>query len=106
MPGTYILVDHSIFRTFNKGALGMLKVDGPENKLVYSGKEVDVDYISEKAGPSSPAIASAASALEMTGVAAPDLATRIAAMPPSRRSRTRRHAMRRRWSRWSSISTS
>jgi nitrite reductase (NO-forming) len=24
VPGTFILVDHSIFRTFNKGALGML----------------------------------------------------------------------------------
>jgi len=25
VPGTYILVDHSLFRAFNKGALGMLK---------------------------------------------------------------------------------
>ena len=25
-PGEYILVDHSIFRAFNKGALGRLKV--------------------------------------------------------------------------------
>jgi nitrite reductase (NO-forming) len=24
VPGTFILVDHSIFRAFNKGALGML----------------------------------------------------------------------------------
>ena len=76
VPGTYIIVDHSIFRTFNKGALGMLKVDGPENRLVYSGKEVDVDYISEKAGPSSPAIASAASALEKGTL---DIKTQIAA---------------------------
>lgn len=44
VPGTYILVDHSIFRTFNKGALGMLKADGPEDKLVYSGKESDGIY--------------------------------------------------------------
>jgi len=44
VPGTYILVDHSIFRTFNKGSLGMLKVDGPEDKLVYSGKERDDIY--------------------------------------------------------------
>ncbi len=28
VPGTYILVDHSIFRAFNKGALAMLKVGG------------------------------------------------------------------------------
>jgi nitrite reductase (NO-forming) len=76
VPGTYIIVDHSIFRTFNKGALGMLKVEGPENRLVYSGKEVDVEYISEKAGPSSPAIASAASALEKGTL---DIKTQIAA---------------------------
>ena len=41
VPGSYMLVDHSIFRAFNKGALAMLKVDGPENKAIYSGKEVD-----------------------------------------------------------------
>ena len=43
-PGTYVLVDHSIFRTFNKGSLGMLKVDGPEDKTVYSGKQDDLVY--------------------------------------------------------------
>ncbi len=51
VPGTYILVDHSIFRTFNKGSLGMLKVEGAENKALYSGKEVDATYLSEKAAP-------------------------------------------------------
>ena len=37
--GTYILVDHSIFRTFNKGALGMLKVEGaePQGHLLGQG---------------------------------------------------------------------
>jgi nitrite reductase (NO-forming) len=45
VPGTYILVDHSLFRAFNKGALGMLKVTGPENLIVYSGKEVDAVYL-------------------------------------------------------------
>lgn len=49
VPGTYLLVDHSLFRTFNKGALGMLKVTGPDDKPVYSGKEVDSVYISDKA---------------------------------------------------------
>ncbi|HND00200.1 MAG TPA: copper-containing nitrite reductase, partial [Myxococcota bacterium] len=48
VPGTYLLVDHSIFRTFNKGALGMLKVDGPGNKDVYSGKEVDAVYLGDE----------------------------------------------------------
>ncbi|CAI8186016.1 MAG: Copper-containing nitrite reductase [Formosa sp. Hel1_33_131] len=37
VPGTFIIVDHSIFRAFNKGALGMLKVEGEENKTIYSG---------------------------------------------------------------------
>ena len=27
----------------------MLKVDGPDNKLVYSGKEVDETYLGEQA---------------------------------------------------------
>ncbi len=49
IPGTYILVDHSLFRAFNKGALGMLKVTGPENRLVYSGKEVDATYLGSQA---------------------------------------------------------
>ncbi len=49
VPGTYILVDHSIFRTFNKGSLGMLKVEGAENKAIYSGKEIDSVYLAEKA---------------------------------------------------------
>ena len=44
VPGTYLMVDHAIFRAFNQGALGMIKVDGPENKLVYSGKQNDEVY--------------------------------------------------------------
>ena len=50
VPGTYVIVDHSLFRAFNKGALGMLKVEGPENKAIYSGKEVDSTYLGDKAG--------------------------------------------------------
>lgn len=38
VPGTFILVDHSIFRAFNKGAIGMLKATGKEDLAVYSGK--------------------------------------------------------------------
>lgn len=44
VPGTFIIVDHSIFRAFNKGALGMLKVEGPENKSIYSGKQIEGIY--------------------------------------------------------------
>jgi nitrite reductase (NO-forming) len=49
VPGTYVLVDHALFRSFNKGALGMLKVEGPENLLVYTGKEVDAVYLGKAA---------------------------------------------------------
>ncbi|CAM4139278.1 copper-containing nitrite reductase [Flavobacterium weaverense] len=47
VPGTFILVDHSIFRAFNKGALGMLKVEGDENKKVYSGTIQEGIYLPE-----------------------------------------------------------
>lgn len=49
VPGTYILVDHSIFRAFNKGAVGMIKVAGDENLLTYSGKQDDRIYMLEGA---------------------------------------------------------
>jgi len=44
VPGTLILVDHAIFRAFNKGALGMLKVSGEENKQLYSGVKQEGIY--------------------------------------------------------------
>jgi nitrite reductase (NO-forming) len=66
VPGTYVLVDHSIFRAFNKGALGMLKVDGPENKAVYSGKEVDNVYLGDAAVSSQPVVAAAVAAQKGT----------------------------------------
>ncbi|MBK8098661.1 MAG: nitrite reductase, copper-containing [Planctomycetes bacterium] len=50
VPATYILVDHSIFRTFNKGALGMLRATGAENKQIYSGREQEGIYHPEGGG--------------------------------------------------------
>lgn len=44
VPGRFILVDHSIFRAFNKGALGMIEVKGEENEKIYSGKQKDDIY--------------------------------------------------------------
>ncbi len=46
-PGTFLIVDHSIFRTFNKGALGMLAVEGPADSTIYSGRLLDEIYIPE-----------------------------------------------------------
>ena len=60
VPGSYVLVDHSIFRAFNKGALAILKADGPENKAIYSGKEVDYVYLGDRAQPNMQAVATAA----------------------------------------------
>ncbi len=43
-PGKLILVDHSIFRAFNKGALAMIDVTGEGNTQIYSGLQVDGIY--------------------------------------------------------------
>jgi nitrite reductase (NO-forming) len=38
VPGNYIMVDHAIFRAFNKGALGIIAATGPGDSLIYSGQ--------------------------------------------------------------------
>lgn len=58
IPGSYTLVDHSIFRAFNKGALGQLKVEGEENPEIMTQKLSDTAY----AGNGAASAASAASA--------------------------------------------
>jgi nitrite reductase (NO-forming) len=62
VPGSYVIVDHSILRAFNKGALAILKVEGPENKAIYSGKEVDEVYLGDRAQPNLAAVTAAAQA--------------------------------------------
>ncbi len=47
VPGEIILVDHAIFRAFNKGALGQINVSGEENKNVYAGKIKEGIYLPE-----------------------------------------------------------
>ncbi len=47
-PGDYIMLDHSIFRATNKGALGILSVKGEDNKKIYSGQQIDKAYASMK----------------------------------------------------------
>ncbi|MGN6529947.1 MAG: copper-containing nitrite reductase [Burkholderiaceae bacterium] len=59
VPGSYVLVDHSIFRAFNKGALAILKVDGAPDKSIYSGKELDSVYLGDRARPNLEAVAAA-----------------------------------------------
>ena len=45
--GDFILVDHSIFRAFNKGALGILHADGEGDLMVFSGQKKDEVYLPE-----------------------------------------------------------
>ena len=47
VPGNFVLVDHSIFRAFNKGALGILKVTGDKNEKIYSGTIQEGIYLPE-----------------------------------------------------------
>ncbi len=75
VPGSYVLVDHSIFRAFNKGALGILKVDGPENLAIYSGKEVDSVYLGDKAA----SMASVTTAAQSNAAGTLSLAEQVAA---------------------------
>ena len=60
VPGNYILVDHSIFRAFNKGALAILEVSGEQRADIYSGKQADESYLSDKVGSLAPVAAAAA----------------------------------------------
>ena len=36
VPGNYLLVDHSLVRTLDKGALGILAVTGPSNPTIFN----------------------------------------------------------------------
>jgi nitrite reductase (NO-forming) len=78
VPGTFILVDHALFRAFNKGALAMLSVEGPQSLLTYSGKEVDATYLGDYALPGSADSRVAALQSEMKEAIADD--PKIAAM--------------------------
>jgi nitrite reductase (NO-forming) len=62
VPGSYVLVDHSIFRAFNKGALAIMKVTGPEDKSIYSGKELDAIYLGDRSQPNLNAVTTATQA--------------------------------------------
>jgi nitrite reductase (NO-forming) len=46
-PGAYGFVDHSIFRAFNKGAMGTLNVTGEANLPIFSGKQNETLFSGE-----------------------------------------------------------
>jgi nitrite reductase (NO-forming) len=47
VPSNLVMVDHSIFRAFNKGALGILTVSGDENPTVFEGEINEGIYMPE-----------------------------------------------------------
>ncbi|MEZ4321850.1 MAG: copper-containing nitrite reductase [Myxococcota bacterium] len=46
-PGELILVDHAIFRAFNKGAIGKIEVEGDATPSVYTGQVSQDVYLPE-----------------------------------------------------------
>ena len=52
VPGTYVLMDHSIFRAASKGTMGQLIVSGKADPEIYSGKLSDTPF--KEANPQKP----------------------------------------------------
>ncbi|MES2116930.1 MAG: c-type cytochrome, partial [Pseudomonadota bacterium] len=52
VPGNLTLVDHSLSRAFNKGAIGLLAVTGPEQPAIYSkGIKTPLPGVAKAAAP-------------------------------------------------------
>ena len=75
IPGSFTIVDHSLFRAFNKGALGQLVVEGEDHPEIMTKKLSDEAYkgTGAAAGAASGASASGASAsgASASGASAP-----------------------------------
>jgi nitrite reductase (NO-forming) len=87
VPGNYTLVDHALFRAFNKGAVGTLTVSGPESPMVYSGKQADTLYAGDGTRPASGGTtpmssAPALAASRATAASAPVSASPAESAPP------------------------
>ena len=73
IPGSFTIVDHSIFRAFNKGALGQLVVEGEDHPEVMTKRLSDEAYkgTGAAAGAASGASAPAAPASSASGSSNP-----------------------------------
>ena len=73
IPGSFTIVDHSLFRAFNKGALGQLVVEGEDHPEIMTKKLSDEAYkgTGAAAGAASGASAPGASASGASAPAAP-----------------------------------
>lgn len=47
VPSNLVMVDHSIFRAFNKGALGILSITGDKNPTIFKGEIMEGIYSPE-----------------------------------------------------------
>ncbi|HEU4844773.1 MAG TPA: copper-containing nitrite reductase [Burkholderiaceae bacterium] len=56
VPGNLTLVDHSLARAFNKGAIGLMAVSGPDQPAIY-GKGIRTAMAGAPARPAAPASA-------------------------------------------------
>lgn len=56
VPGSFILVDHAIYRPFNKGTIGILKVEGEPEPEIYSGKQKEEPFTSDTKIQSEPTL--------------------------------------------------
>ena len=65
IPGSFTIVDHSLFRAFNKGALGQLVVEGEDHPEIMTKK------LSDEAYKGTGAAAGAASSASASGASAP-----------------------------------
>ena len=68
IPGSFTIVDHSLFRAFNKGALGQLVVEGEDHPEIMTKKLSDEAY---KGTGAAAGAASSASASGASGASAP-----------------------------------
>ena len=73
IPGSFTIVDHSLFRAFNKGALGQLVVEGEDHPEIMTKKLSDEAYkgTGAAAGAASGASAPAAPASPASGSSNP-----------------------------------
>ena len=77
VPGSYQFVDHSMFRAFNKGAMGALEVEGALQPALFSGRQAEGIYnpgtrlqrVAMESTPAAPA-ASADAAISLASAAA------------------------------------
>ena len=100
VPGSYQFVDHSMFRAFNKGAMGAMEVEGAIRPALFSGRQAEgifnpgtrLQRVAMESAPAAPTLPDAAISLARPRPrgrrARPGaLHDRLRELPPARRTR-------------------